>query len=148
MRSWKYRTTPDSALGIEIVSTASQAVLNSTMYAPSSFGPKIMMRCWVAPLRNRTPSIWKPAQNGGHEVLVHPFELLGRICAARIVGLRGVAPKLWIFQRCWRVAHVIVPWPGKDGRKSKIAQAGYSQNDTIQPILDGEATLLWTGFAF
>jgi hypothetical protein len=40
MRSWKYRMTPDSALGIEIVSTASQAVLNSTTYVPSSFGPK------------------------------------------------------------------------------------------------------------
>jgi hypothetical protein len=48
--------TPDPALGIEIASTASQAVLNSTTYVPLSFGPKIMMRCWVAPLSNRTPS--------------------------------------------------------------------------------------------
>ncbi len=32
--------------------------------------------------------------NGGREFLVHPFELLGRICADRIAGLRRVDPKL------------------------------------------------------
>jgi hypothetical protein len=36
----------------------------------------------------------KRALHGGREVLVHTFELLGRICTARIVGLRGVAPEL------------------------------------------------------
>src|SRR5215831_5507083 len=44
MRSWKCRTTDASVLGIEIASASPAAVLNSTTYVPSVFGPKIMIR--------------------------------------------------------------------------------------------------------
>src|SRR5262249_24514966 len=36
--------TPASVLGIEIASASPATVLNSTMYVPSVFGPKIMIR--------------------------------------------------------------------------------------------------------
>ena len=59
-----------SLRGIDIASASPFAVLNSTTYVPSSFGPKIMMRfldliissradlaARDAPMSNRTPSI-------------------------------------------------------------------------------------------
>jgi hypothetical protein len=41
IRSWKCRITAVSVLGIEIASASPAAVLNSMMYVPSFFGPKI-----------------------------------------------------------------------------------------------------------
>ena len=44
IRSWKCLSTAVSPLGTEIASVSPLAVLNSTTYVPSSFGPKIMIR--------------------------------------------------------------------------------------------------------
>src|SRR5215472_9277335 len=44
MRSWKCRITAHSVRGTEIASASPAAVLNSTTYVPSFFGPKIMIR--------------------------------------------------------------------------------------------------------